>query len=85
MKMKMKNKRENENEQSLPSTILTVQEFACLLVINFRVYYPRNFIFGFPVNYNWSRGWLCPLGESIKHSRFEHGHMENWMNNSIPD
>ena len=29
-----------------------VQEFVCLLAIDFGVHYPRNFIFGFPVNYN---------------------------------
>ena len=57
-----------------------VQEFACLLAIDFRVYYPRNFIFGFPINYNWSRGQLCSLREGIGCGRFEHGYIKNWMN-----
>jgi len=49
-------------------------------VIDFRVHYPRNFIFWFSVNYDWSRYWLYSLGESVGHSRFEHGHMEYRMN-----
>jgi len=57
-----------------------VQEFTCLLVIDFRVHYPRNFIFWFPVNYDWSGGQLYSLGESIGHGGFEYGHMENWVN-----
>jgi len=57
-----------------------VQKFACLLAINFRIHYPRNFIFGFPINYDWSRGQLYSLGESVGHGGFKHGHMENWIN-----
>ena len=37
-------------------------------------------IFRFPINYNWSGGWLYFLGEGVGHGRFEHGHMENWVN-----
>ena len=29
-----------------------IQEFACPFAINFRVYYLRNFIFRFPINYD---------------------------------
>jgi len=50
-----------------------------LLAINFGVYYPRNFIFRFPIDYNWSRGQLCSLKKRVGCSGFEHGHMENWM------
>ena len=57
-----------------------MQEFAYLLVINFRIYYLRNFIFGFPVNYDWSGSWLYSLGESVGCGGFEHGHIEDWMN-----
>ena len=57
-----------------------VQEFTYLLAIYFRVYYSRNFIFRFPINYNWNRGWLCSLGEKIRHGGFKCEHMENWMN-----
>jgi len=57
-----------------------VQEFACPSAINFRIHYLRNFIFRFPINYDWSRGWLYSLGESVGCGRFEHGYMENWMN-----
>ena len=49
-------------------------------MINFRIHYLRNFIFGFPINYNWSGSQLYSLGESVEHGRFEHGHMENWVN-----
>ena len=49
-------------------------------MIDFRIHYPGNFIFGFPVNYDWSRGWLYSLGESVGCSGFKHGHMEDWMN-----
>ena len=53
--------------------------FTCLLVIDFRIYYPRNFIFGFSVNYDWSRGQLYSLGESVGSGRFQHEHMEDWV------
>ena len=53
---------------------------ACPSAINFRVHYLRNFIFGFPVNYDWSGGQLYSLGESVGHGRFKHGHMEYGMN-----
>jgi len=49
-------------------------------VVDFRIYYPRNFIFRFPINYNWSGGWLYSLRESVGHSGFEHGYMEDWVN-----
>jgi len=49
-------------------------------VIHFGIHYPRNFIFRFPVNYDWSRGWLYSLGEGVGCGRFKHGHMEDWMN-----
>ena len=49
-------------------------------VINFKIHYLRNFIFGFPINYNWSRGWLYSLRKSVRCSGFEHGHMEDWIN-----
>ena len=49
-------------------------------MIDFRVHYPRNFIFRFPINYNWSGDQLYSLGESIGYDEFEHGHMEDWMN-----
>ena len=49
-------------------------------MIDFRIYYPRNFIFGFSVSYNWSRDWLYALGESVGYDGFKHGHMEDWMN-----
>jgi len=48
-------------------------------VIDFRIYYLRNFIFGFSVNYDWSRGQLYSLGESVGYNRFEHRYMEDWM------
>jgi len=32
-------------------------------VIDFRIHYPRNFIFRFLINYDWSRSWLYSLGE----------------------
>jgi len=51
-----------------------------LVVINFRIYYLRNFIFGFPVNYDWSRDRLYSLGESVGHGGFKHRHMEDWVN-----
>ena len=57
-----------------------VQEFACLSVINFRIYYPRHFIFRFPVNYDQSGGQLYSLRESVGCGRFKHGHMEDQMN-----
>jgi len=57
-----------------------VQEFVCLSAINFRIHYLRNFIFRFPVNYNWSRSWLYFLRKSVRHGGFEHRHMENWVN-----
>jgi len=50
------------------------------LAIDFRIHYPRNFIFGFPINYDWSRDQLYSLRESVGHGRFEHGHMEDWVN-----
>jgi len=56
-----------------------IQEFACPLAIYFRIHYLRNFIFGFSINYDWSRGWLYSLRESVGHGRFKHGHMEDWM------
>ena len=56
-----------------------VQEFACLSVINFRIYYPRNFIFRFPINYDWSGGQLYSPEESIGCGEFKHGYMEDWM------
>ena len=46
----------------------------------FRVYCPRNFIFWFPVNYDWSRGQLYSLRESVGCGKSEHGHMKYWMN-----
>jgi len=49
-------------------------------VIDFRIHYLRNFIFGFPINYDWSGDWLYSLGESVGCGRFEHGYIENWMN-----
>jgi len=49
-------------------------------VIDFRIKYPRNFIFRFSVNYDWSRGQLYSLGESVEYGRFKYGHMEDWMN-----
>ena len=57
-----------------------VQKFACLSVIDFRVYYPRNFIFGFSINYNWSRNWLFSLRKRVGHGKFKYRHMEDWMN-----
>ena len=56
-----------------------IQEPACLLVIDFEVHYLRNFILGFFADYNWYRSWLYFLREKVEHGRFEHGHMENWM------
>ena len=35
------------------------------MVIDFRIYYPRNFIFRFPINYDWSGGQLYSLGEGV--------------------
>jgi len=55
------------------------KEFVCLLAINFRIQYLRNFIFGFPINYDWSRSQLYSLGESVGCGRFEYGHIEDWM------
>ena len=49
------------------------------MVIDFGVHYSRNFIFGFPINYDWSGGQLYSLRESVGCGRFEHGHMENWI------
>jgi len=49
------------------------------MVIDFGVHYSRNFIFGFLVNYQWSRGQLCSLRKRVGCGRFEHGHMENWI------
>ena len=43
-------------------------------------HYPRNFIFGFPVNYDWSRSRLYSLRESVGCGGFKHEHMEGWMN-----
>ena len=57
-----------------------VQEFACLLAIDFRVHYPRNLIFRFLVNYDWSRDQLYSLREKVGCSGFKHRHMEGWMN-----
>jgi len=57
-----------------------VQEFTCLSAINFRVYYLRNSIFRFSINYDWSRGQLYSLRESVGHGGFKHGHIEYWMN-----
>ena len=57
-----------------------VQEFACPSAINFRIHYPRNFIFGFLVNYDWSRDQLYSLGENVGHGRFKHEHIEYGMN-----
>ena len=54
-----------------------IQEFACPLAINFRIHYLRNFIFRFPINYNWSRGQLYSLRESVEYSRFEHRYIED--------
>ena len=53
--------------------------FACSSAIDFRIHYLRNFIFGFPVNYDWNRGQLYSLRESVGYSGFKHGHMEDWM------
>ena len=36
----------------IPELDHLVQEFACLLAINFRIHYLRNFIFRFLVNYD---------------------------------
>jgi len=47
------------------------------LKIDFGVHYLRNFVFEFPVNYNWSGGQLYSLGERVEYNRYEH--MENWM------
>jgi len=47
--------------------------------IDFRVHYLKNFILRFPVNYNWYGGQLYSLRERVGHGRFEHGHIENWM------
>ena len=49
------------------------------MAINFRIYYPRNFIFRFFVNYDWSGGQLYSLRESVGYDRFEHGHIEDWI------
>ena len=46
----------------------------------FRIHYLRNFIFGFPINYNQSRGQLYSFGESVGHGKFKHGHMEYGIN-----
>ena len=48
-------------------------------MIDFGVHYLRNFVFRFFVNYNWSRDQLCFLGERVEYGRFEHDHMENWI------
>jgi len=50
------------------------------LAIDFRIHYPRNFIFRFSINYDWSGGQLYFLGESVGCGRFEHGHIEDWIN-----
>ena len=50
------------------------------MTINFRVYYPKNSIFRFLVNYNWSESLLYSLRESIGYSGFKHEHMEDWVN-----
>ena len=57
-----------------------VQKFVCLLAINFRIHYLRNFIFEFPVNYDWNRGQLYSLRESVEHSGFEHEHIKDQVN-----
>jgi len=49
-------------------------------VINFRIHYPRNFIFGFSINYNWSRNQLYSLGERVGCGGFEYEYIENWVN-----
>ena len=54
--------------------------FTCLSAINFKIYYLRNFIFRFPINYDWSGGWLYSLRESVGCGRFKYGHMEDCMN-----
>ena len=50
------------------------------MAIDFRIYYLRNFIFEFPITYDWSGGQLYSFGESVGYGRFEHGHMKDWMN-----
>jgi len=57
-----------------------VQKFTCPLAIDFGIHYLRNFISRFPVNYDWSGGWLYSLRESVGCGGFEHGHMKDWMN-----
>jgi len=64
----------------IPQPDHLVQEFACPLAIDFRIYYPRNFIFRFPINYDWSGSRLYSLGENVGYGGFEHGHMEDWVN-----
>ena len=64
----------------IPQPDHLIQEFTCPLAIDFRVHYLRNFIFRFPINYDWSRGWLYSFGESVECGGFKYGHMEDWMN-----
>ena len=56
----------------IPQPDHLVQEFTCPSAINFGIHYPRNFIFGFPVNYDWSGGQLYSLGESVGCGGFEY-------------
>ena len=49
------------------------------MAVDFEVYYLRNFIFEFSINYNWSRSQLYFLKKKVGHGRFEHRYMENWM------
>ena len=56
-----------------------VQELACLLAINFGVYYLRDLILEFTVNYNWCRVQLSSLEEKIGCSKFQYRYMENWI------
>ena len=63
----------------IPQPDHLIQELVCLSVINFGVYYLRNFIFRFSINYYWSRSQLYSFRERVGHNRFKHKHMENWM------
>ena len=59
--------------------ISTISELVYPSVIDFGVYYLRNFIFRFPINYNWYRSQLYFLRKRVEHSRFKYEHMENWI------
>ena len=63
----------------IPQPDHLVQKFACPSAIDFRVYYLRNFIFRFPINYDWSGGQLYSLRENVGYGRFKHRHIEDWM------